>query len=99
MDKIADNAWNDGKGFYLQGDFNSWLGCGVIPGDPNNQNENGKLFHNFLKRHPQLIVVNSLSLCQGLITRKRDLVNGKSEKKVFLILWWCVHKFSHTFQK
>ena len=82
LDKVTDIAWKDGKGFYLQGDLNAWLGSDIIPGDPNIQNENGKLFNSFLKRHPQLNVVNSLPVCQGLITRKRDLINGKSEKSV-----------------
>ena len=81
LDKVADMAWKDGKGFYLQGDLNAWLGSAVIPGDPNIQNENGKLFSSFLKRHPQLNVVNSLPVCRGLITRKRDLISGKCEKK------------------
>ena len=41
--------------------------------DPNVQNNNGKLFMEFLKRNPSLIVVNALSLCQGIITRSRQL--------------------------
>ena len=86
LDKMADMAWKEGKGFYLQGDLNAWLGSDIISGDPNIQNENGKVFHNFLKRHPQLNVVNSLPVCQGLITRKRDLKSGKSEKKALLTL-------------
>ena len=80
LDNIAYNSWRDGKGFYLQGDLNAWLGSDHIPGDPNIQNDNGKLFHNFLRRHPELTIVNSLPLCRGLITRKQDLVNGKMNK-------------------
>ena len=82
LDKMADSAWNEGKGFYLQGDLKSWLGSDVIPCDPNIQNENGKLFHNFLRRHNQLTVVNSLPVCRGLITRQRDLINGKFERSI-----------------
>ena len=44
LDKIADSAWDEGKGFYLQGDLNAWLGSEIIKGDPHKQNENGKLF-------------------------------------------------------
>ena len=51
LDNMAEIAWNEGKGFYLQGDLNSWLGSTVIPGDPNIQNENGKIFNKFLKNH------------------------------------------------
>ena len=47
LDKVADIAWTEGKGFYLQGDLNAWLGSEIIPGDPNIQNENGKLFNSF----------------------------------------------------
>ena len=89
LDNMAEIAWNEGKGFYLQGDLNSWLGSTVIPGDPNIQNENGKLFHNFLRRHPELVVVNSLPVCKGLITRQRDLVNGKCEKSVIDFVVVC----------
>ena len=52
----TDNAWNEGKVFYLQEYLNAWLDCGIIPGDPNSQNESGK------HRHVQLSVVNSLPL-------------------------------------
>ena len=38
LDKIADMAWQEGKGFYLQGDLNAWLGHELISGDPNVQN-------------------------------------------------------------
>ena len=67
------------------------LGSDIIPGDPNIQNENGKLFNNFLKRHPQLVVVNSLPICRGLITRQRDLINGKHEKSVIDFVVVCTH--------
>ena len=77
LDKVADSAWEEGKGFYLQGDLNSWLGYDVINGDPHKQNENGKLFSTFLQRHPQLIVANALPICKGIITRKRNLITGK----------------------
>ena len=83
LDNIADSAWSDGKRFYLQGDLNAWLGSEVIPCDPNIQNENGKLFHIFLNRHPDLTVVNSLPVCRGLITRKRNLLNGKKGTKYY----------------
>ena len=91
LDNMADSAWREGKGFYLQGDLNSWLGSDIIPGDPNIQIENGKLFNKFLKRHPQSIVVNSLPVCRGLITRQRDLINGKHEKSVIDFVVVCTN--------
>ena len=73
------SARREGEGFYLQGDLNSLLGSDIIAEDPNIQNENGKLFSNFQKKHPQLVMVNYLPLCRGLITRQKDSVNGKQE--------------------
>ena len=61
LDKMVDDAWKEGKGFYLQGDLNAWLGPTYISGDPNNQNENGRLFQSFLNRHKQLIVCDFLT--------------------------------------
>ena len=92
LDNIVEIAWKGGNGFYLQGDLNAWLGCELIPCGPNFQNDNGKLFHSFLSRHPQLSVVNPLPLCKGLITRKRNLINGKTEKSVidFVVVCSCV---------
>ena len=33
----------------------------------------------FLSQNPGLTVVNSLNLCEGLITRKRETINGTEE--------------------
>ena len=38
--------------------------------DPNPQIRNGK---QFLQQNPTLTVVNSLSICDGVITRKREV--------------------------
>lgn len=46
---------------------------------PNKQNKNGQLFSEFLNRNPQLFVVNSLDICEGLITRKRQFENKTEE--------------------
>ena len=81
LDDITDTGWDEGKGFYLQGDLNAWLGDDIVAGDPRKRNENGKLFH-FLQRHPQLSVVNALPICQGVITRRRELVTGKIQESV-----------------
>ena len=81
IDEEVSTAWNVGSGFILQFDGNLWAGSGIIPGDPRNQNKNGKLFQEFLSRHPNLTVVNALTLCQGLITRSR-IKEGKPEESV-----------------
>ena len=40
----------------------------LIPGDPRPQHRNGKLFSEFLYRHPHLSIVNALPQCEGLIS-------------------------------
>ena len=79
LSNTAESARNAGKGFILQGDLNSTLGPSIIPGDPNQKNENGKLFEEFLIQN-KLTPVNSLSLCKGVITRTRLLVTGRQER-------------------
>ena len=68
-------------GFILHFDGNLWAGDQIIPGDPKKQNKNGKYFQQFLKEHKNLTVVNSLEICEGLITRAR-MKNGNLEESV-----------------
>ena len=70
-----------GTGFILHFDGNLWAGNKIIPGDPRPQNRNGKMFQEFLERHPHLTVVNSFQICEGLITRSR-VCDGKLEESV-----------------
>ena len=79
LSNVALSARNAGKGFILQGDLNATLGPSIVPGDLHQQNENGKLFEEFMLQK-NLTVVNSLSLCKGVITRIRMLVTGKIER-------------------
>ena len=81
LDEDVMEAKHSGEGFVLQFDGNLWAGNGIVPNDPRPQNRNGKLFEQFLSRHPHLSVVNSLDLCEGLITRSR-LRDGKLEESV-----------------
>ena len=67
----VEDALNNEAAFILQMDGNLWGGPEIIKNDPNPCNENGKLFKKFLHKHPHLKVVNSLDLCEGVITRKR----------------------------
>ena len=59
-----------------------WAGNEIIPGDPRSQNYNGKLFQDFLERNQNLSVVNSLPICEGLITRVRS--KGETTEKSIL---------------
>ena len=52
----------------MQGDLNAWLGPSFIKGDSHEQNQNGKLFSNFLHEN-NIICVNSLALTEGVVTR------------------------------
>ena len=79
LDEEVFQADNGGTGFILQFDGNLWAGNNIIPGDPRCQNRYGRLFQEFLERHPQLTIVNSLDLCEGLITRTRNSEGKKSE--------------------
>ena len=81
LDKEVSLADESDSGFVLHFDGNLWAGPNIIPGDPRPQNRNGKLFQNFLERHPHLTVVNSMKVCEGLITRSR-LRCGKLETGV-----------------
>ena len=70
-----------GAGLIIQFDGNLWAGNHIIPNDPRPQNRNGKLFEQFLIKNSHLTVVNSLDLCEGLITRSR-IRDGKIEESV-----------------
>ena len=76
--EIEDALANDAC-VVFQMDGNLWAGPEVVKNDPNPCNSNGKLFIDFLKKFPQLTVVNSLDLCQGLITRRRITTKRKEE--------------------
>ena len=81
LEEDVQQADISGSGFILQFDGNLWAGTDIIPGDPNKQNKNGKLFQEFLERNPQLSVVNALPQCEGSITRRRNK-NDKMEKSI-----------------
>ena len=81
IDEEVVEADNSESGFILHMDGNLWAGKEIIPGDPRPQNRNGRLFQEFLERHPHLTVVNSLPLCDGLITRRR-ICKGVVEESV-----------------
>ena len=81
LDEDVLQATASGSGFILHFDGNLWAGGEIIPGDPRPQNRNGKLFQEFLERHPHLSVANALPQCEGLITRSRRK-NGVLELSV-----------------
>ena len=70
------------QGLIIQIDAKAHLGLNIIKGDPNHRNANGKMFSEFLERNPEITVVNSLDLCQGIITRKRQHTTGVEESVI-----------------
>ena len=81
LDNEVMEAKQSGAVLVIHMDGNLWAGEEIIPNDPRPQNRNGVLFEQFLKRNPNLNVVNSLELCEGLVTRRRNR-NGKVEESV-----------------
>ena len=81
LDEEVEEATNTGAGLVIQCDGNLWAGNQIIPNDPRPQNRNGKLFEQFLIRNSHLTVVNSLDLCEGLVTRSR-FRSGNLEESV-----------------
>ena len=74
-------AESEHHGVIIQIDGNLHAGDKLLKDDPNPQNQNGKLFMDFLKRNCTLSVVNSMDICEGLITRQRSL-ETRTEKAV-----------------
>ena len=66
-------------GVILQMDGNLWTGSNIIKNDPNKQNQNGKIFENFLQKNSHLSVVNALSVCEGKITRRTHIKQNIKE--------------------
>ena len=95
LNEEVDIADQTESGFILHFDGNLWAGEAIIPGDPRNQNRNGKLFQQFLEKNSNLTVVNSLSLCQGLITRRR-IKSDKLEESVIDFFLVCNRVLPHV---
>ena len=79
MSKEVKEAYESNCAIIFQMDGNLWAGKDLIKGDPHECNNNGKLFKKFLQEHPYLCVVNSLQICEGIITRRRKLKNKTEE--------------------
>ena len=95
LEREVNNAIVAGAGFILQMDGNCHLGPNYIKGDVNVQNANGKLFAEFLERNPHLTLVNSLPICEGIITRMRKTTKGM-ETSVLDVFVVCDKILPHT---
>ena len=64
------------------------------------KNRNGKLFIEFLERNPTLIVVNELDVCEGLITRKREVrLNAGTKTEEAVLDFFVVNDLMLNFIK
>ena len=68
------------RNIIIQMDANAKLGPEMIKGCPHKMSNNGKLLYNVIERQ-DLIVINALDLCKGIITRER-IFQDKTEKSV-----------------
>ena len=68
----VNNAIEEGLEVIVQFDGNLHLGQSVISGDPDDQNQNGKMFKNFLENNQSIVLLNASSKCHGTITRTRN---------------------------
>ena len=83
----VEEALNSDRGLIIEMDGNLWAGPELIPGDPNQMNNNGRMFKKFLEKYPNLSIVNSMNICKGLITRSRTTIvrNKKSVIDFFIV--------------
>ena len=65
----------------IEMDSNAKLGPKIIPGDPKEQSENGKLLEQIVIEN-DLKVVNGSELCNGTITRFRETINNTEQSVI-----------------
>ena len=85
LDREVKEAEEDKVGIVIEIDSNSWAGGALIPNDSNTQNSNGKMLELFLHRNKDIHLVNSLPICKGVITRRRN--TKKQQEKSALDLF------------
>ena len=77
---------NEGVGCIIMMDANSWLGDKIIKGDPHSQNQNGKIFNQFLINNKNMSLLNDQNFCQGIITREKKVQNRVEQSIIDFIL-------------
>ena len=75
----VQNAAAGGAGFIIQMDGNLWASENIVMGDVKVQNQNGKMFEQFLTKNPSINVVNALPICQGKFTRVKTTKIGTTK--------------------
>ena len=69
----------------LQLDANAKVGHQVIKNDPHSTSGNGQILIDLVTRQ-NMFIVNSLPLCQGVITRDRETVVGREQSVLDYII-------------
>ena len=75
LEQEAINAKMFGNFICIEMDANAKLRPELIAADPNQRSGNGDLLIAMCERN-NLIICNTTELCQGVITRQRETVNG-----------------------
>ena len=75
----------------IEMDANAKLGKDCIKSDPHPRSSNGDLLFEFCERN-NLVICNTLDMCQGAITRQRETVNG-IEKSILDYFIVCQEMF------
>ena len=70
------------QGLLIQMDANAHAGASVLKHDTIPQNNNGKRLCEFLKRHPNVSVVNAMDICEGTVTRIRETVKSVEKSSI-----------------
>ena len=80
------NSEMAGKSTIIQLDANSKLGPELVPGDRDQQSENGRLLADIISRHG-LIIGNRMKNCKGLITRTKVTKERVEESTIDFVLF------------
>ena len=70
------------QGIIIQMDSNAHAGTYVLKHDMIPQNNNGRRLCEFLKRHPNISVVNAMDICDGTVTRIRETVKSVEKSSI-----------------
>ena len=88
LEQEVETANTNNQILIIQIDSNCHAGSALICNDPNPQNDNGRYLQSFMERNPSLRIVNSLDICEGLITRQRA-TNSREEKAILYLFIVC----------
>ena len=87
LEKEVIKAKDEGCLVLIEMDANAKVGRDIVPGDPNEESEKGKLLEQFVERQ-HLKILNSSNKCSGVVTRQR-LTVVRMEKSVIDYIITC----------